>query len=133
MQQESLSNSKFYEPYTYFARTLRGWLVAYGLGVPLLVASQAELTRKLVSTGVAKHVVLVFLTGVLIQILTAFLYKYAIWMLHLGETKSIPKSSRRYQVSLSFYRLLWPTVLFDVSTIALFVWPTFIVLSASAS
>lgn len=95
------------------------------------MASQESLTQKLIYTGKAKEIVIFFLAGVLVQILTAFLYKYALWMLHLGEINQELKQTRRYKSSLWFYLRLWPTVAFDLSTIILFAWPTFAVLSAS--
>lgn len=126
-------NSKFYEPYTYFARTLRGWLVAYGIGAPVVVASQKELTAQLVKTGWLEAVVLVFLSGVLVQILTAFLYKYALWILHLEEIKYKSKEGLVYRLSHGFYLRIWPTAVFDLITVGLYIGPTYIVLSSAAS
>lgn len=50
-----VAGSRFYEHYSHFARTLRGWLVAYGIGLPILIASQESLTQKLIYTGKAKE------------------------------------------------------------------------------
>ena len=121
----------YYEPYTYFARTLRAWLVAYGIGAPLLVASQAELSRKLVSTGNAEEVVITFLLGMLIQIGTALLYKYTLWRLHLGELLPNGQQQISYRLARWFYLRLWPTVMSDLTTLALFVWPTYALLTIS--
>ncbi|MGK7913573.1 MAG: hypothetical protein AB4050_19130 [Synechococcus sp.] len=130
MSDDNINLSKYYEPYSYFARTLRTWLVSYGIGAPILIASQAELSNKLVATGQANTVIITFLVGVCIQILSALLYKYALWQLHLGEL-NFSVSKRYYKISYWFIQRLWPTIIFDVSTILSFVFATYFVLVAS--
>jgi hypothetical protein len=41
---EAKEEKGYYEPYTYFARILRTWFVAYGIGVPafLMTSKSAE-------------------------------------------------------------------------------------------
>jgi hypothetical protein len=133
MSQPQTLSGKYFESYSYFSRTLRGWMVAYGIGAPILVATQKELTVKLLATGYAKEVVLSFLFGVFIQILSALLYKYSFWMLYLAENDSERRKDTGYLVADWLFWRLWPTACFDIFTVLLFMWPTFVVLTASAA
>jgi len=69
----------FDEAYLAFARTLRIWFVAYGIGVPVLILNQDKLLQKLLQSGHALGVARFFLAGVGVQILTAIVYKAAMW------------------------------------------------------
>ncbi|MDE2196498.1 MAG: hypothetical protein KGJ56_04865, partial [Gammaproteobacteria bacterium] len=62
-------DSGFYEPYIQYSRTLRTWLVAYGVGGPVLLVSQDLVARAIIKAGTGKWVAWLFLTGVAVQII----------------------------------------------------------------
>jgi hypothetical protein len=69
-------DSALYEPYAEFARTLRTWFVAYGVGAPALLLTNKELWRAVQGSGDARRIAEYFLAGAVVQIIEALLYKH---------------------------------------------------------
>ena len=120
----------YFDAYASFARTLRTWLVGFGVGVPVLVASQAELSKKLAASGDAKRIVTLFLGGVAVQIFVTMLYKSAMWYTYFGAMNSAFRGRWRYKASEWISEQHWLEVIFDVATMALFVAAMFSLLRA---
>lgn len=60
------------------------WLVAYGIGAPVLFLTQSGVADALRKTGAARSIALTFLVGVSVQVLSALLYKTTMWQLYMG-------------------------------------------------
>ncbi len=73
----------FYEAYASFARTLRTWFIAYGIGAPVLLFNQEQTWKHLGELGVRRSVCAIFLIGVAIQVVQAIVYKSAMWKLYI--------------------------------------------------
>ncbi len=123
-------DSSFYESYAHFSRTLRAWLVAYGVGVPVLLVSQEFIAKSIIRAGTGGLITWLFLTGVAIQVLAALLYKYSMAYLYNSEGNSELNDTWRVQAAVWLSKTIWLEALFDVSAIALFVWGTFLVVAA---
>jgi hypothetical protein len=119
----------FYDAYAGFARNLRTWLIAYGIGGPVLFVSQSFVTEALVKSGTARGVAYAFLGGVVLQIVAALIYKSAMWYCYQGELEPGFRESRRFRVSGFISCAYWLEFSFDLITIALFAWATWRVLS----
>lgn len=119
----------FYDAYAGFARNLRTWLIAYGIGGPVLFVSQSFVTEALVKSGTARSVAYAFLGGVVIQIAGALLYKSAMWYCYQGELDPAFRESRRYRIAGFVSCAYWLELTIDLVTSALFVWATWRVLS----
>jgi hypothetical protein len=93
--------TEYYEAYVYFARILRVWLIAYGVGAPFLVLSNESLRQALAASRHAYLIVGLFLAGVVLQILCALIYKYAMWHLYYGaaEGGEEHRRTRLYRIS----------------------------------
>lgn len=128
--QKPKEESGFYESYAHFSRTLRAWLVAYGVGVPVLLVSQEFIARAIIKAGTGGFITWLFLVGVAVQVLAALLYKYSMACLYFAETDSIPDDTWQVGLSVWLSRSLWLEVLFDVVSICLFVCGTFWVVAA---
>jgi hypothetical protein len=89
----------FYEPYSFLARTVRTWFIAYGIGAPVLLFSNAEAWRLLMAKGVAGTVVKLFLAGVGLQVLTSIVFKAAMWYQYMEEIGRLTETSWLYRVS----------------------------------
>lgn len=74
---------EYHDSYTEFSKTLRAWMVAYGAGGPILVVSQSHLWSKLEDAPNAKILAILFFLGVLLQVLSALIYKWAMWERYL--------------------------------------------------
>ncbi|HVC28446.1 MAG TPA: hypothetical protein VNF48_02765 [Gammaproteobacteria bacterium] len=120
----------FYESYAHFSRTLRAWLVAYGVGVPVLLVSQEFIAMAIIKAGTGGLITWLFLIGVAIQVLAALLYKYSMAYLYNSEGDTVLNNTWRVQASEWLSKTIWLEALFDVTAIALFVWGTFLVVAA---
>jgi hypothetical protein len=120
----------FYEAYAGFARTLRTWLVAYGIGAPVLFLTQSSAAEALKTAGAARAVAVIFLTGVSIQVLGALLYKTTMWQLYMGELSALDRVGRWQTFCEMISTAYWLEFAIDASTIALFGWATWRVVFA---
>jgi hypothetical protein len=128
--QKPKEENGFYESYAHFSRTLRAWLVAYGVGVPVLLVSQEFIARAIIRADTGGLITWLFLIGVAVQVLAALLYKYSMAYLYFAETDSIANDAWQVELSAWLSRAVWLEVLFDVASIVLFVYGTFMVVAA---
>ena len=119
----------FYEPYAGFARVLRTWLVAYGIGAPVLFLSQAAVIEALRAAHVARRVAIVFLLGVAVQVVGALMYKSTMWYLYLGELSKKDQEKWYYKLCEWISVAYWLELSIDISTIVLFGWATWRVMA----
>jgi len=75
----------FYAAYEEHTKTLRTWLVAYGIGAPVLFLTQPTLMGTLKTSGEGNVRGLLFLSGVGIQVILAALNKTIMWRLYSAE------------------------------------------------
>ena len=118
----------YYEPYKNFALSLRAWFIAYGIGAPIIFLSN-EGTQKAISNYEGnKFLISLFLTGVVIQIIQALLYKHAMWHLHMGEGNPDYHTKWLYKGSEKITEVYWLEATLDLSTVIVYVlatWHTF--------
>lgn len=124
-------DSGFYEPYIQYARTLRAWFVAYGIGVPVLLVSQEFIAKAIIKAGTGELITWLFLIGVAVQVLAAFLYKYAMSYLYFDEFGGELEGTRRLRCAIWLSNAIWLEMLFDVVSVVLFSWGTFLVVAAA--
>jgi hypothetical protein len=110
----------FYEAYVAFARTLRLWFTAFGIGGPVLFLTNESAGAKLFASGSGRIVVYFFLSGVGLQIMEALVFKSAMWYLYLGEFDERVKSWRRYKASNWLSESYAVEFLVDLITLVLF-------------
>jgi len=128
MGKSSTLDAGYFDGYVSFSGVLRNWLIAYGIGGPVLFITQTEVTKKLADSGQSLSIALLFLAGVFLQVLVALLYKGAMWYLYVGEVDPEKRNTRRYAISDWLSEAFWLELLFDLGTIALFLIATFRVL-----
>ena len=78
------ARAEYMASYEKFSSQLRTWLVAYGVGAPALVASNAQIWASL-DEGAIKPVVILFLVGLSLQAVYCAVYKWAQWRLYVAE------------------------------------------------
>ena len=110
----------FYEPYADFARNLRIWFIAYGIGAPVLFVSNQDVWRKISASGNGRLIAYLFLAGVAVQIIEAIVYKYAMWHLYVGELDRQQTKGWRYQLSDWVSESNELEIVFDLTTLVLF-------------
>src|SRR5207247_2726974 len=110
----------FYEAYAGFARNVRTWFIAYGIGAPVLFVSNAEIWKKISEHGDGRMIAYLFLAGVAVQIAAAMLYKTAMWYLYVSELDHHQAKGWRYQFSDRVSESYVLEMAFDVATLVLF-------------
>jgi hypothetical protein len=115
----------FYEAYSGFARSLRTWFIAYGIGAPVLFLTNKDAWQKIAASGYGQDIAYLFLGGVAVQILAAIIYKTAMWYLYVSELDHHQASNWRYQLSDWVAESYWLEMLFDFTTLVFFGIATF--------
>jgi hypothetical protein len=124
------NDSGYYESYVHYARILRAWLVAYGVGVPVLLVSQRFIAEAIIRKGNGSLITWLFLAGVAVQIIEIFIYKYSQEYLYHDETGAELKNTRRLALAEWFSNAIWFEMLLDLISMALFICGTFMVVVA---
>lgn len=83
--------------YQEYAKNLRTWFVAYGIGGPALFLTQSDLSTRLADSGLARTVVALFCSGTAFQILLSLINKWCQWTLYRGETAKHRMNTRAYE------------------------------------
>ena len=73
-----------FQNYADYSRTLRAWLVAYGIGGPILFVTNDKITEKVSKSGFATEIIALFLAGVGLQVLLSMVNKWGAWHLYRG-------------------------------------------------
>ena len=118
-----------YSNYAEHSKTLRAWLVAYGIGAPVLVAANGHLYELFKEATCQTWVISLFLIGVAGQVLLGFVNKWCSYHMYLGECHNSFKPQRRYK----FWRWIndrsWIDLSIDSASILAFVLATLLFLS----
>jgi hypothetical protein len=109
-----------YQLYADYNKIMRTWLVAYGIGGPILFATNDHLNAVLICSPHAKIIVGLFLIGVGLQVLNAFINKWAGWHVYSGEYTPAYQDTKSYMFWLAINDWHWLDFLIDLSTIILF-------------
>jgi hypothetical protein len=95
---EELQN---FQNYAEYSKTLRAWLVAYGIGGPVLFFTNQDLTQAIANSPNKRLILALFLIGVSSQVLLAFLNKWCAWHIYAGE------NDRKYRDKLIYRVWAW--------------------------
>lgn len=111
---------EYLKAYGEFSKALRTWLVAYGIGAPVLLVTNEIASKALKASGHGKSIAIFFLIGVALQILLAAMNKAAMWGLYYGEENASFKGNRSYKVAYWFSEHLSIDLLVDAATLVVF-------------
>jgi|SRR5579859_2315950 len=117
-----------FDNYSDYSRTLRAWLVAYGIGGPVLFVSNKELAAKVGTSAHAEEIIIAFLLGVALQIALALINKWSAWHMYAGAGDPDYQRSWRYHFWGFINDQSWVDFWIDVLSIAAFIWATALVL-----
>jgi hypothetical protein len=124
------SKSEFYAPYAEFAKTLRTWFVAYGIGGPVIFLSNDTALLALMKSGRFACIGLLFLLGGAVQVFSALLNKHSMWYLYAGDVYSSNRGKASYKLSSWYADQGWIDVVLDSVTVVLFGLATWVAFSA---
>jgi hypothetical protein len=115
-----------YTAYDEHAKTLRTWLVAYGIGAPVLILSQHEIWESLKHTHSLRLIAGLFIVGVVVQVTLAAVNKTAMWACYFGSTNKAFSKTRRYRFFHWLSKQYWIDLICDLSAMALFAYATYL-------
>lgn len=124
----SATETAFFANYSEYAKTLRAWLVAYGIGGPVLFLTNKELFAALKTSAYRDSIVDLFLLGVALQILLAFINKWCAWHMYVGEYDSSFQDRSSYKIWSWLNERSWIDLLVDGGSLIAFSVSTWLVL-----
>jgi len=122
----------YYSAYQYHSNLLRTWLVAYGIGGPVLLLTNDTLWGQLKASGEVTFVGTLFLIGVALQILLAALNKAIMWTLYYGEGDREFQKKWRYGIAAWLSGKIGIDLVVDTASMGLMAWATVTVLGIIA-
>lgn len=114
----------FFKVYEEYAKTLRTWLVAYGIGAPVLLMTNEKIWDVVKKSGEARWVGGCYLIAVGIQIVLAALNKSVNWAMYFGEANVEFKNEPVYRLADWLSRMYLLDLVVDLLSICLFAWAT---------
>jgi hypothetical protein len=92
---DSLERTKLiFDAYSEYARLLRTWLVAYGIGGPILFLNTKNVYERIHQSPIERFVVFTFLAGLLFQVAMALIYKWVTWFIWAARFRAELKGMR---------------------------------------
>ena len=122
----------YYSAYQYHSNLLRTWLVAYGIGGPVLLLTNDTLWRQLTLSGAVNSIGKLFLIGVALQILLAALNKAIMWTLYRGEGDQQFQKKWLYEIAAWLSVKIGIDLVVDILSMGLMAWATVRVLGIIA-
>lgn len=119
---------RFLAMYSEYARTLRAWLVAYGIGGPVLFLTQEDIHSAISESGQGRFIVYLFLIGVSLQIAIALINKCVNWYLYAYDNQDDETRPWRHRIALWICDKFCIDVLCDVGSVVAFTWASLKVL-----
>jgi hypothetical protein len=116
----------YYAAYEEHSKTLRTWLVAYGIGAPVLLLTNESLSEKLTVASDGPLIGMLFLAGVVVQVLLAALNKALMWTCYFLELYPNRKRSRRHRLAFRLSKQFWIDLSADVVSLILFGYATWL-------
>lgn len=89
---------EYHSAYAEGSRMFRTWLIAYGVGGPVLFLTQGGICLKIINSGEAAMIVYLFLFGVFLQVMIALINKWINWILYAYADSSERKSSIKEEI-----------------------------------
>ncbi len=114
--------TQYFEQYWRYCLALRNWLVAFGVGLCMLVMSDRVSLPGYISDSTKKAIVALAFIGVLLQIILVFLNKVIHWYVYSGTECPKFQETKRYRFSDRLSECFWLDIGVDVLTIAIYLW-----------
>ena len=126
-QAQNPAVAAFFANYSEYAKTLRAWLVAYGIGGPVLFLTNKDLLSVLKISVYRNCVIDLFLIGVALQVSLAFINKWCAWHMYVGEYEESFQNEKSYKMWAWLNERNWIDMTFDGLSLVSFAISTLIV------
>lgn len=84
MGQDATDHEGHFANYAEYSKTFRSWMVAYGIGGPILLLVSKDAPTAVAGSPHLRAIVTLFVLGVGLQILLALINKWAAWQMYRG-------------------------------------------------
>jgi len=122
----------YFGNYADYSRTLRAWLVAYGVGGPVLFMTNEKVSEKIAKSGEAHLIISLFLIAVAVQVIGSFINKWAAWYVYRGHDDEAYKTKDKYKRWAWVNDQTWFDIGVDLVSMVLFAWGTMLLLGLFA-
>lgn len=129
---DDVVSERYYKTYEEYSRTLRTWLVAYGIGGPVIFLTNDTLSAAIVNSGQSRKITFLFLAGVALQVLVSLINKWVNWYKHAESGGDDEKDKVGFKVANYMYDKFWIDVACDAGTIIFFLIGTWMILGIFA-
>jgi hypothetical protein len=113
-------HADYFKVYEEYAKTLRTWLVAYGVGGPVLFVTNKDVAEKLAASHAAPSIAKLFLAGVGLQIFLAMVNKTVMWANYWSELYPEEATKIRFRFAYWVSSQYWIDFSIDIVTVILF-------------
>ena len=112
-----------YKTFEEYSKTVRGWFIAYGVGAPVLFLTQQHISKEIVKSGKGTCIILLFLSGVVIQILIAIINKWNNWFIYLkyDNAKELKDQTAVVKFCCRLSEQAWIDIVIDILSFTLFI------------
>ena len=114
------SAAELYAAYEEHSKTLRTWLVAYGVGAPVLLLTNDSVWKAVAGSGSAQRIGTMFLVGAALQVSLAAINKAVMWVSYYGEIETDYQLRLRYRLARWVAEQFWIDLLIDLASMVLF-------------
>lgn len=118
------SRDSHFQNYSDYSRSLRTWLVAYGVGGPVLFLTNDTLAARIAESGYAGQITFAFLLGVALQIMLSLINKWSAWHMYAGSGDDEYQTSWRYRCWARVNEQSWLDIVVDVFSFGAFIFAT---------
>jgi hypothetical protein len=141
MGQDASDYEGHFANYAEYSKTFRSWMVAYGVGGPVLLLLSKDAPTNISGSPHILAIVTLFILGVAMQILLSLVNKWAAWQMYRGAFAKYQHHhadpdcdnhdrSKTYGVWCWINKQSWIDFIFDVSSLVAFSIATWLVLKA---
>ena len=114
-----------YKVYQSYGNALRTWLVAYGIGGPVLMLTNDSVRARIAASGSSRSIALCFLIGVAVQVAITAANKTIMWAQYFSTIHPPALKMKRYRLAAWLAEQLWIDITLDCVSIGLFVVATY--------
>jgi len=115
--QDDEDKAGHFQNYADYSRTLRTWLVAYGIGGPVLFVTNDKVADRIAKSGQSQDIVALFLFGVGLQVILSFVNKWAAWHLYRGAEDAEYQQTSQYKLWHAISKQSWLDLAIDFASL----------------
>lgn len=115
----------YFEDFAEYAKALRTWFVAYGVGGPVLLLTNEGIRERIAASGLSGTIAFCFLLGVALQVLGAVVNKASLWGCFKAARQPALRMRPRFRVAKWFADVLIVDLAIDVASMLAFGWATY--------